>query len=95
LSPSLTSITGTNAFPGECSEYYVNGRLSKTIDADGIGDSKQVAALRAIANKIDSSKSPYEGFGRGMGRWVLNDDDQVIAMHMNWRIMSLRQIDLK
>ena len=91
----VTFPAGTNAFPGEVTEYYSSGKLSKYVDADGIGDSKRVAALRAVATKIDSSKSSYVSFGRGLGRWVLNDDDQVVAMHMNWRLTSLRQIDLK
>lgn len=72
----------------------MNGRLSKYIDTDSVGDSKKIAAMRALANKISSTKSSYVAFGRGIGRWVLNDENKVVEMHLNWRLTSLRQVDL-
>ena len=77
--------------PGECTEYYFNGKLSKYIDSDAMSD-KQLAAMRTLANKINSSKCSYTSFGRGVGRWVVNDEDKIVEMHLNWRLTSLRQL---
>lgn len=79
--------------PGECAEYYFDGKLSKCIDSAAMSD-KQLAAMRTLANKINSSKSSYTSFGRGVGRWVVNSENKIVEMHLNWRLTSLRQIAL-
>ena len=44
---------GTNTFPGECTQYYFNGNLTKYLDDASITD-KQLNAMRTLARKVDS-----------------------------------------
>ena len=48
--------TATNTFPGECSEYYFNGNLTKYIDNASLTDA-QLNAFRTLARKVGLSRT--------------------------------------
>ena len=62
---------------------------SKFLDTSHIGK-KELAAMRSLAMRVKHSKTAYVVVGYGWMRFILNDEDKVEEMHVNWRLTSLK-----
>jgi hypothetical protein len=62
---------------------------SKYLDTSHIGK-KELAAMRSLAMRVKHSKTAYVVVGYGWMRFILNDEDKVEEMHVNWRLTSLK-----
>ena len=70
-----------------------SGNIGKDLDTSVLAG-KELETMRALAHQCRAAKRPYAAFGRGTGRWVLDDDNKVVEVHMNWRFSSIRPVDL-
>ena len=70
-----------------------SGNIGKYLDTSVLAG-KELETMRALAHQCRAAKRPYAAFGRGTGRWVLDDDNRVVEVHMNWRFSSIRPVDL-
>ena len=93
LSPAPLS-TALHTHTHSCHQLYNTSATadynpSKYLDTSHIGK-KELAAMRSLAMRVKHSKTAYVVVGYGWMRFILNDEDKVEEMHVNWRLTSLK-----
>jgi hypothetical protein len=89
LSLSLT-LSLCLSLSGVTESYYYNNDdyLIKYLDSSKYND-KEKEAMNVLVAQHRAIGTPYVCFGRGTGRYFLNDQNQIHSINFEWKLTSI------